>query len=185
MRSIATPVNPADVAANSGCDRPETYRSRVLPRERRALGDAAGLTKFGVIDTTLGPGTASSMRHWHTHEEEFVIVPVGEFVIRGAMPTVLREIGNRDADDTAHYPEVGLQRSAPVARNRYTHKDGWQHWRPSVAIAIRRTARYVSTLGWVGSEFDPTSWTGEYCPRSRSNFGDATNCARIFTHTPR
>jgi uncharacterized cupin superfamily protein len=61
---------------------PEPFRSRVLPREKRALGDACGITRFGVNHTTLPPGKESSMRHWHTHEEEFIFVLSGELVLR-------------------------------------------------------------------------------------------------------
>jgi uncharacterized cupin superfamily protein len=61
---------------------PEPYRSRVLPREKRALGDALGLTKIGINYTILPPGKESSMRHWHTREEEFIFVLSGELVLR-------------------------------------------------------------------------------------------------------
>ena len=54
----------------------------MLPREKRALGDAFALTKIGVNLTTLPPGKASSMRHWHTHEDELVYVLEGELVLR-------------------------------------------------------------------------------------------------------
>jgi len=153
MKSIATPINPADVAANNGSGYPEPFRSRVLPRARRALGDAAGLTKFGINYTTLGPGAASSMRHWHTHEDELVIVLSGELVLvtdagerplragecagfpaghadghqlvnRGTTPAVYLEIGNRDPLDAVHYPDVDLRWNAPDAPDCYTHKDG-------------------------------------------------------------
>ena len=61
---------------------PEPYRSRVLPREKRRLGDAFGLTHVGVNHTTLPPGKESSMRHWHTHEDELIYVLEGEVVLR-------------------------------------------------------------------------------------------------------
>ena len=153
MKSIATPINPLEVSANTGCGYPEPFRSRVLPRARRALGDAAGLTKFGVNYTTLGPGAASSMRHWHTHEDELVFVLAGELVLvtdagerpihagecagfpaghadghqlvnRGTTPAIYLEIGNRDAEDVAHYPDVDLEWNAPGSPDRYSHKDG-------------------------------------------------------------
>jgi uncharacterized cupin superfamily protein len=41
-------------------------------RERRKLGDAAGLTQFGVNLLILPPGAWSSQRHWHTESDEFV-----------------------------------------------------------------------------------------------------------------
>ena len=134
---------------------PEPYRSRVLPREKRRLGDAFGLTRFGVNLTTLPPGKESSMRHWHTREEEFVYVLEGEVVLRtGAgeqrltagmcagfpagledghqlinrsdRPAVYLEVGTRDPEDTAYYPdpEVDLVHNPPHARGRFTRRDG-------------------------------------------------------------
>jgi uncharacterized cupin superfamily protein len=61
---------------------PEPYRSRVLPREQRRLGEALGLTRIGVNLVNVPPGKQSSMRHWHTHEDEFVYVLEGELVLR-------------------------------------------------------------------------------------------------------
>ena len=78
MNAIATAIDPARLEANRGSGYPEPFRSQVLPREKRALGDAAGLTKIGINHTTLGPGAASSMRHWHTHEDELIYVLAGE-----------------------------------------------------------------------------------------------------------
>lgn len=75
-------LDPLTVPARSTSGYPEPYRSRVLPREKRALGDALGLKKIGINQTTLPPGKESSMRHWHTHEEEFVYVLSGEVVVR-------------------------------------------------------------------------------------------------------
>ncbi len=45
------------------------------------LADAAGLTQFGVNELTLPPGTWSSLRHWHSHEDEFVYVLQGSVVL--------------------------------------------------------------------------------------------------------
>lgn len=54
------------------------------PCTRRAwlrLGDAAGLTQFGVNLVTLEPGVWSSQRHWHDKEDEFVYVVEGELTL--------------------------------------------------------------------------------------------------------
>jgi uncharacterized cupin superfamily protein len=75
-------LDPMSLPPRTSSGYPEPYRSRVLPREKRALGDACGITKFGVNHTTLPPGKESSMRHWHTHEEEFIFVLSGEVVLR-------------------------------------------------------------------------------------------------------
>src|SRR5688572_26504028 len=75
-------LDPASVSPRSSSRYPEPFRSRVLPREKRALGDALGLIKIGVNLTTLLPGKESSMRHFHTLEDEFVFVVEGELVVR-------------------------------------------------------------------------------------------------------
>ena len=75
-------LDPRSVAVHSSSAYPEPYRSRVMPRDKRPLGDALGLTRIGVNLTTLSPGKESSMCHWHTHEDEFVYVLEGELVLR-------------------------------------------------------------------------------------------------------
>jgi uncharacterized cupin superfamily protein len=153
MHAIATPIDPSALKANTGSGYPEPYRSQVLPREKRALGDAAGLTKIGVNHTTLAPGRVSSMRHWHTVEDELIYVLAGELVLvtdagerplragqcagfpaghrdghqlvnRGTAPAVYLEISNRDDADAAHYPDVDLCWNAPGSPGGYSHKDG-------------------------------------------------------------
>ena len=75
-------LDPTSLEPRTSSGYPEPYRSRVLPREKRALGDACGLTKIGINYTTLLPGKESSMRHWHTREDEFVFVLSGEVVVK-------------------------------------------------------------------------------------------------------
>lgn len=116
---------------------PEPFRSRVLPRSKLGIGDAFGLTKIGVNLTTLQPGKESSMRHWHTAEDELIYVLEGEVVLhtdegeqtlragqctgfpagsknahrllnRSNKPARYLEISNRDEGDIAHYPDDDL-----------------------------------------------------------------------------
>jgi uncharacterized cupin superfamily protein len=75
-------LDPRSLPAFTGSGYPEPYRSRVLPREKRKLGDALGLTRIGINLTTLPPGKESAMRHWHTREDEFIYVLSGEVVLR-------------------------------------------------------------------------------------------------------
>jgi uncharacterized cupin superfamily protein len=75
-------LDPMSLTPRTSSGYPEPYRSRVLPREKRPLGDACGLAKIGINHTTLPPGKESSMRHWHTHEDEFIFVLSGEVVVR-------------------------------------------------------------------------------------------------------
>jgi uncharacterized cupin superfamily protein len=147
-------LDPASVSPRSSSGYPEPFRSRVLPREKRALGDALGLTKIGVNLTTLPPGKESSMRHFHTREDELVFVVEGEVVLRtdegeqtltvgmcagfpagsknghhlvnrSDRPARYLEISNRDPEDIAEYPDVDLAyRKAPGGGAIFTHKDG-------------------------------------------------------------
>jgi uncharacterized cupin superfamily protein len=153
MKTRAAALDPATLQPNCSSGYPEPYRSRVLPREKRALGDAFGLTKIGVNLTRLMPGKESSMRHWHTHEDELVYVLEGEVVIvtdsgeqvvgagmcagfsagvrdghqfvnRSDHPAVYLEISNRDEADLATYPDADLMWNPPGHPDRYTRRDG-------------------------------------------------------------
>lgn len=133
---------------------PEPLRSRVLPREKRALGDALGLTAIGVNLTTLFPGKESALRHHHTREDELVFVLEGEVVLRSDegeqvlgpgmcagfpagstsghqlvnrsdRPARYLEISNRDPDDTAAYPDDDLvYEKGEGGRPVFRKKDG-------------------------------------------------------------
>lgn len=130
-------LDPATLPVRNASGYPEPYRSRVLPREKRALGDALGLQHVGINLTTLMPGKESSMRHHHTHEDEFVFVLEGEVVLRtdageqvltpgmcagfpagsidghhlinrGERPARYLEVSNRHPEDTAAYPDADI-----------------------------------------------------------------------------
>jgi uncharacterized cupin superfamily protein len=152
--SLSKPaLEPMSLEPRTGSGYPEPYRSRVLPREKRQLGNALGLTKIGINHTVLPPGKESSMRHWHTHEEEFIYVLSGEVVLctdageqtltagtcagfplgtkdghqlvnRSAAPAVYLEISNRDDNDRAFYSDVDLQFNGVNAEVIFTRKDG-------------------------------------------------------------
>lgn len=64
-----------------GTGYPPEFQAMSAGRLRRRLGDAGGLTAFGVNLTRLPPGEWSSQRHWHSHEDEFVHVLEGEVVL--------------------------------------------------------------------------------------------------------
>lgn len=64
-----------------GTKYPAPYDEPCRAREWVSLGDAAGLTQFGVRLVTLPPGAWSSQRHWHMHEDEFVYMLEGELIL--------------------------------------------------------------------------------------------------------
>ncbi len=69
------------VAELFGTRYPAPYDEPVKTRRWKALGQAAGLTQFGVNLLTLAPGVWSSQRHWHSHEDEFAYVLSGEVTL--------------------------------------------------------------------------------------------------------
>ena len=135
----------------SGTGYPEPFAEAVDGRTKQALGDAGGLTQFGVNLVELQPGAASSQRHWHSHEDEFVMMVSGELVLvtdegetlmragdcaafpagkpnghhlvnRSWGPGVFLVVGSRVKNDIATYPDIDLRFEG--ATNSYLHKDG-------------------------------------------------------------
>jgi uncharacterized cupin superfamily protein len=146
-----------DVAAlpvHSGTFYPPPYHTPCLARFRKRLGDAAGLTQYGVNLTRLAPGSWSSQRHWHSHEDEFIYVLEGELVLvtetgeeimragdcagfkagdedghhlqnRSNKEAIYLEIGSRhQAEDSAQYPGIDLAYPAGGVPVRFTRRDG-------------------------------------------------------------
>ena len=60
---------------------PAPYDAAVAGRHVRRVGREAGLHDFGVSHVVLKPGAASSQRHWHEDEDEFVVILSGEAVL--------------------------------------------------------------------------------------------------------
>lgn len=81
----------ARVPVKTGSIYPEPYASMMAGRSSLRLGDAGGLTQFGVNLVTLEPGAISSLRHWHHNEDEFVWVVEGECtLVQDEGETVMR-----------------------------------------------------------------------------------------------
>src|SRR5271169_1527698 len=74
-------IDIAKLPVYDGSDYPEPFRKVVAGRSRKRLGVAAGLDQFGVNLTTLKPGAASALRHWHEKEDERVYLLEGEMVL--------------------------------------------------------------------------------------------------------
>lgn len=76
----------------TGTGYPPPYRAAVDGRSRKRIGDAGGLTQYGVNICVLKPGAASAHRHWHKSEDEFVYILEGEVVlVEDAGETLLRK----------------------------------------------------------------------------------------------
>ena len=60
---------------------PDPFWKQTVGRERKRLGNAVGLSQFGVNLTRLKPDAWSSQRHWHQNEDEFIYIVSGEGVL--------------------------------------------------------------------------------------------------------
>jgi uncharacterized cupin superfamily protein len=74
-------IDKAAAPRAAGSRYPSPFDEPCRRRTWLKLGDAAGLTQFGVNVMQLAPGVWSSQRHWHSHEDEFVYVLSGEVVL--------------------------------------------------------------------------------------------------------
>src|SRR5215471_14938126 len=61
---------------------PKEFASVISGREKQRIGDAVGLTQFGVNITRIKAGSASALRHWHEQEDEFIYMLEGELILR-------------------------------------------------------------------------------------------------------
>lgn len=147
-------IDARDVEAKIGTSYPKPFRSEVATRSKRILGDLFGLKNFGVNLVDLEPGSWSSQRHWHTHEDEFVYVVAGEVTLitdegdqvltpgmvagfpagsanghhlvnkSDSVATYL-EVGDRIAEDECYYPDINMQLVSDGKGGRhFTRRDG-------------------------------------------------------------
>lgn len=144
-------IDLAAVPGRKGAGYPPPFDAPCAERIRQRIGDAGGLTDFGVNLMRLPPGGWSSQRHWHSHEDEFVYVLEGELVlIENEGETLLRagdcaafpknsgnghhllnkseamavylEVGSRDVADLTTCSDIDMMSSN--ADGRFVHKVG-------------------------------------------------------------
>lgn len=60
---------------------PSPHDAQVQGRWYRRLAPVAGLTKLGASHVVLKPGAWSSQRHWHSEEDELLVMLTGEAVL--------------------------------------------------------------------------------------------------------
>lgn len=141
------------VALETSTGYPEPFRKVMIGRERKRLGNAAGLDQFGVNLARLKPGASSSQRHWHANEDEFVYMLEGEVVLvendgetvlhagdavgwkagvanghclinRSGRDAVFLEVGSRGPREVVDYSDIDMRMEREGARGRYLHKSG-------------------------------------------------------------
>ncbi len=71
----------SEIPLVSGAAHPVPAVDRCKDRRKQQLGDAVGLDQFGVNRVELDPGVWSTVRHWHSHEDEFIMVLEGDLTL--------------------------------------------------------------------------------------------------------
>ncbi len=146
-------IDITSIAAQHVASYPREFAPVISGREKQRIGDAAGLTQFGVNITRIKAGSASALRHWHEREDEFIYMLEGELVLReDAGETVLRagdaagfkagsgighclvnrtgrdavylEVGTRADSERVHYPDVDFLMERDGSGRRYFRKSG-------------------------------------------------------------
>ncbi len=142
-------IDSTEIHHRTGSNYPPPFDRQAAGRVKQALGQAGGLTGFGVNRCELPAGAWSSQRHWHSHEDEFVYVLSGELTLvtdagevmlragdcaafaknvadghhlinRSSEPAVYLDMGTRQEGDVCTYPDIDLLAS----EDGYTHRDG-------------------------------------------------------------
>ena len=145
-------IDHASAPTGSGSSYAAPFDDPCQQRHWIKLGEADGLTQFGVNLLTLSPGVWSSQRHWHQHEDEFVQVLSGEVVLvtdsgeqllragdsagfkagarnghhlqnRSRTDAVVLVVGSRNDADWGEYPDIDLK----FGPERYSGPSNYLH----------------------------------------------------------
>ena len=124
--------------AKRGASYPPPHNENCTGRSTWPLTKRYGLTQFGVNRVELAPGSWSTQRHWHSTNDEVVVVVAGELVLvtdqgeetlragdcvafkagesnahhlqnRSDQPAIFFDIGGCDMYDVSTFPEMGLE----------------------------------------------------------------------------
>jgi uncharacterized cupin superfamily protein len=145
-------LDPSAVPVTDTCNYPPPFDAPCRGVASYRLGRGAGLTAFGVNRTRIPPGAWSSQRHWHSHEDEFVMVLEGELTLvtdsgeetlaagdcaafkagepdghhlinRTDQDAIVLEVGNADpARDRCYYSDIDMV--AEPGEDLYRRRDG-------------------------------------------------------------
>lgn len=141
------------IAPRTGSSYPARYAAPVAGRSVLGVGAAGGITQFGANIVTVPPGTASSLRHYHMQQDEFLIMLTGELVLimdRGetpmgpgdcaAFPAGVEDghclvnrtteparffvVGTNTPTETVYYSDIDMMVKDVDGKGSFTRKDG-------------------------------------------------------------
>lgn len=143
----------SQIAITGGSSYPGRLSALMDGRHWQELGDAGGLTQFGVNLVTLDPGGSSALRHYHMEQDEFVMVTQGtctlveddgetqmlpgdcatfaagvanrhHLVNRTDAPAAFLVVGTRTVTETVYYSDIDMKVSDDADGFAFTRKDG-------------------------------------------------------------
>lgn len=146
-------LNLSEIPFHSGSVYPGKLDAEVKGRSSQKLGDASGLTQYGVNIVRLEPGALSSLRHYHMTQDEFVMItegactlidddgehhmlpgdcasfPAGDanghhLVNKTDAPAAFLVVGTRTKTETAYYSDIDMMVSVDPDGYTFTRKDG-------------------------------------------------------------
>lgn len=146
-------IDRANIAFTNTASYPKEFAPVIAGREKQRLGDAVGLTQFGVNIARIKAHSRSALRHWHECEDEFIYVLDGELVLheddgetvlrpgdaagwragggighclinRGDRDAHYLEVGTRAKSERVHYPDVDFFMQRDETGRRWSRKSG-------------------------------------------------------------
>ncbi|MCR8546834.1 cupin domain-containing protein [Salipiger sp. P9] len=146
-------IDKTALTPRTGSIYPAPYAEMMAGRSSLRLGQAGGLTQFGVNEVILAPGALSSLRHWHEREDEFVMIlsgtctlvtdagetPMGpgdcaafpagladghHFVNRTDSEARFLVVGSKRDPERAHYSDVDLVIDVAEGAATFSRRDG-------------------------------------------------------------
>ena len=146
-------LNLSQIPFKGGTDYPGKLAEAVAGRSVQRIGDAGGLTQYGVNIVQLEPRGISALRHYHMEQDEFAIVlsgtctlidddgehkmqpgdcatfPAGDtnghhFVNNTDAPVTFLVVGTRTPTETCYYSDLDMMVKDDENGASYTRKDG-------------------------------------------------------------
>jgi uncharacterized cupin superfamily protein len=146
-------IDIAKIPAQPIASYPKEFAPVISGREKKRIGDAVGLTQFGVNITRISPHSASALRHAHENEDEFIYVLEGELILhendgetvlkpgdaagfkagsgiahclinRTDRDVVYFEVGTRAKSERVQYPDVDFVMERDETGRRFFRKSG-------------------------------------------------------------
>ena len=146
-------IRKSDIEPVTGTSYPPPHDKGMGRYQAWELSEAGGLTQFGAALETLAPGAASSQRHWHENEDEFLYLLEGELTLiendgehllhpgdacawkagdanahrlenRTDAPASFLIVGTRADRDVCHYADIDLLYTRENGVSRFTRADG-------------------------------------------------------------